>query len=284
VFADPRWIQEHERQAEAAKGHIKDPNMRRFGMPSRDELVAAGIDPEAYVAHEKDWYDGSIRGMDAEIGRLVERLRELGLDRRTLIVSMSDHGEEFLEHGRTFHQQSAYGELANVPLFFWGQRWVPAGKRVPEMVQSIDVMPTLLELSGLRPPAGIQGVSLVPFLRGTRHPAWPRPAVTEALGRTSATAEDPEAAVAIALDGWKLVHHLRRPAGRPEFELFQRRSDPLDLSDVAAQHPDIVARLSRDLQAWRKHAEAMEVTHDAAQAKAVSAEELERLRALGYVQ
>ena len=57
--------------------------------------------------------------MDAELGRLRERLGEMGLDRRTLIVFLADHGEEFLEHGRTFHNQSIYGELTNVPLFFW---------------------------------------------------------------------------------------------------------------------------------------------------------------------
>ena len=96
--------------------------------------LGAGIDPEAYVAYEKDWYDGSIRGMDAEIGRLRQRLGELGLDRRTLVAFVSDHGEEFLEHGRMFHQQSVYGELANVPLFLWWPGTVRAGVRVPETV------------------------------------------------------------------------------------------------------------------------------------------------------
>jgi hypothetical protein len=53
---------------------------------------------------------------------------------------------------------------------------------------------------------------------------------------------------------------------------------------VAAQHPDVVARLARELQAWRRMAEAARLTPDSALAATVSAEELERLRALGYVQ
>ena len=129
-----------------------------FGMPTRGELEAAGFDPAAYVEHDRDWYDGSIRGMDAEIGRLVERLAELGLGRRTLLVFTGDHGEEFLEHGRTFHGQSVYGELSDVPLHLLAAgRACRPGATVAETVQTIDVMPTLLELSGLPVPEGDPG-------------------------------------------------------------------------------------------------------------------------------
>jgi arylsulfatase A-like enzyme len=199
-------------------------------------------------------------------------------------VFTSDHGEEFLEHGRTFHQQSVYGELANVPLFFWWPGRVQAGVRIPEMVQLIDVMPTLLELSGVPAPAGIQGASLVPFLKGERNPAWPRPAVTEASGRTAATEEQVEESFAIAVESWKLVHHVRRPPGRPEYELFDRRRDPLDQVDLARKHPEVVKRLANELQAWRKHAESMRLRPDSELAGSLNAEELERLRALGYIQ
>lgn len=284
LFADPAGRAEHERQMQVVQPKIKNPNMRPRLMPSRQDLQAAGLDPDRYVAYEKDWYDGSIRAMDTEIGRLLERLRELDLDRRTLIVFTSDHGEEFLEHGRMFHQQSVYGELANVPLFFWWPGVVPAGKRVGATVQSIDTMPTLLELSALAPPAEIQGASLVPFLRTGAHPLWPRPAITEASGRVTPTDHEPDESFAISLDGWKLVHHPKRAAGRPEFELFDRRQDPLDGKDVAGQHPERVARLARELQAWRKRAESMRVKPDAQLAGTLSAEEIERLRALGYIQ
>jgi arylsulfatase A-like enzyme len=98
------------------------------------------------------------------------------------------------------------------------------------------------------------------------------------------TQEEVEESFAIALEGWKLVHHPRRPAGRPEFELFDRRQDPLDQKDLAAQHPDIVERLAKELQAWRKRAESMRLKPDSQLAGTLSAEELERLRALGYIQ
>ena len=68
----------HERQMEAVKPFIADPLMKLFGMPSRAELRKAGFDPDAYTAFNEGWYDGSIRAMDAEIGRLMERLRSAG--------------------------------------------------------------------------------------------------------------------------------------------------------------------------------------------------------------
>jgi hypothetical protein len=75
-----------------------------------------------------------------------------------------------------------------------------------------------------------------------------------------------------------------RAPDRPEFELFDRKKDPLDTTDLAAQHQDVVARLTRELEAWRKMALGARLKPDSALASTVSGEELERLRALGYVQ
>ena len=71
TWADPAHKDEHQRQLKEVRKVIKDPLLRLFGMPSRDDLKKAGFDPEAFVKHDKDWYDGSIRGMDVEIGRLL---------------------------------------------------------------------------------------------------------------------------------------------------------------------------------------------------------------------
>jgi arylsulfatase A-like enzyme len=294
LFADPAREKEHERQTDAARKRIAVPILQRFGMPSRDELLAAGVEPEAFVKHNRDLYDGSIRGLDAEVGRLLERLRAWGLDGRTLVVFTGDHGEEFLEHGRSFHGQSTYGELNRVPLVFWWPGAIPAGAVQDEVVETIDLMPTLLEMSGLRGPAAMQGQSMVSLLaplaggRSTVQPAgggWqPRPAITEQImARDDVPPLDLES-VAIVAYGWKLVHNTRRHPPRPEFELFDFNKDRLDTTNVAAQHPAVVQRLTRELEAWKKKAMGARVRPDAETAKTMSAEELERLRALGYVQ
>jgi len=304
LWADAARNEEQERNGKALLKVIADPLLRHMGspMPTRQELVKADLDPEAYVAHDRDWYDGSIRGMDAEIGRLLERLRGSGLASRTLVVFTSDHGEEFLEHGRTFHGQSVYGELNNMSLILWRPDTVPEGAVVDQTVETIDIMPTLLEMSGLSAPEKIQGRSLVPLLAAAAGAqpgtAWAegsmggwtdRPAISEKAPTSSTTSggspppRDTES-FAVVLDGWKLIHNTKRPAGKPEFELFDHRKDPLDQHDLAAQQPDIVARLSKELTAWLAMAQKERLKPGAEAAESVSKEDLERLRSLGYIQ
>jgi arylsulfatase A-like enzyme len=294
LWADPAKAEQHEADLKKARGFISDPLLKAFGMPTPDELRKAGIDPDAFVAHERAWYDGSIRGMDVEIGRLVERIEALGLEDRTLLVFTSDHGEEFHEHGRSFHGQSVYGELNNVPLILWGPGRVPNGRTVERTVQTIDVMPTLLEISRLRAPAGMQGHSLWPLVRGAAAAAGVASADgVESLPAVSEKAEIKEiagppprdtASDAIIVGRWKLIHNTKRPAGKPEYELYDHAADPLDARDLAAQHPAEVARLSKALQSWRRMAAAARVTSDADATATLSPAELERLKSLGYIQ
>jgi arylsulfatase A-like enzyme len=165
---------------------------------------------------------------------------------------------------------------------------------VDETVQIVDVMPTLLEMSGLRPPAEVQGTSLAPLwtARGETGAVRAAPlsegrtAISEKAVTTDMGGPPPRdtESVAVVAGGWKLIHNLRRPEGAPEFELYDHRRDPLDAHDVAAAHPDIVARLSREETAWRTRATAARLRPDGETESALSPEQRERLRALGYVQ
>ncbi len=296
LWADPSGEAEHERQSKEVRKVIADPLMRGFVMPTRSDLLKAGFDPKAYVDYERGWYDGSIRGMDVEIARLLEGLRNLRLDRRTLVVYTADHGEEFLEHGKMFHGQSTYGELSNVPLILWRPGTIPAGKVVEQTVQAIDLMPTLLEMSRLQVPATAQGHSLLPLLgsaprqsgtaqAATARTAWP--AVIEKAATREGGGPPPRDAesYAIIVDPWKLIHNSKqRPPGRPEYELYDHRQDPLDKTDVAAGHPEIVERLAAELRAWKRKAEAARLPPDSKSREGLGKEELERLRSLGYIQ
>ena len=113
---------------ETVKEFIESGFMKYQALPDREEIEKAGIDVDTYVSREKAWYDASIRAMDLELGRLLEHLQHLGLDENTMIVFMSDHGEEFLEHGRHFHGYNAYGEMLNVPLIVWWPAGIPGGQ------------------------------------------------------------------------------------------------------------------------------------------------------------
>jgi len=266
-------------QAEALVPHIADPMLRSFLMPSREELAAAGVEEESFLAREKAWYDGSIRHMDSNLGRLLERLETLGLEDSALLAIVSDHGEEFLEHGNHWHGLTVYGEVTNVPLIFWG-RGVPSGVSVQETVQTIDLLPTLADLAGLKTPERAQGRSLVPLFSGT---AGHRqlPAFTE---RQARRLDGPQAYSMFSTvdDGWKLVWNDGAPDGVAEFELFDHRQDPLNQRDVAPSYPEIVARLGAKIKHFKTWAEQQKLDEEAVQSE-LSAEELEQLRSLGYV-
>lgn len=290
---DTLWSEEGDRDAylaqqSASREFIENPLMRAFGMPKRQELVGAGLDPEAYVDFEIDAYDGSIRGMDAEIGRLVDHLRQLGLDDEVVLAFVSDHGTEFLDHGYHFHGHSVFGELNRVPMFFWGPGFVPPGRRIPGRVQTIDLMPTVLDLAGLERPSAVQGQSLVPWMLAatgeTPDRLRVRPAFTEKAQHLSGASPQDAASMSFAMlaGDWKLVHHVERPDERPEFQLFQPSTDPLDQRDVAADHPQVVQRLAAELAAWRQQATAQRLSDDGL-TEGLSGEEMERLRSLGYL-
>ena len=284
MWADPKGREEYLRQQEVLKKTITDAFMAQRGMATRAQLVEAGVDPEAYIRYSKDWYDGAIRGMDTEIGRLVERLRELGLGERTLLALYADHGEEFHDHGRMWHGQSVYGEMIRVPLILWGPGRVAKGVNVDEPVELIDVMPTLLDLSGVPLPAGVQGQSMRPLLTKEAGGGWKRrPPIAEKqpMGGT----DFPEASESYAImDGnWKLIHNVTRPPEKPEFELFDFYQDPLDQKNVAGEHPDVVDRLGKMLDGWHQMAAAAKLKPDSELTKGMSKEQLEQLRSLGYV-
>jgi arylsulfatase len=185
--------------------------------------------------------------------------------------------------------------MNNMPLVVWGPGVVPAGQTIEQTVQTVDLMPTLLELSRLPVPPAAQGHSLASLLgpgagdaRGTAHASAPdsRPAISEKAETKSAGGPPPRdtAAEAVIVGGWKLIHNTKRPDGKPEFELYDHAKDPLDAHDVAAVHPDEVARLAKTLEGWRKMVTAARLKPDAETSKGLSKEELERLKSLGYIQ
>jgi arylsulfatase A-like enzyme len=257
---------------------------RNGRLPHREDVKDSGFDPDEFIQIYRDWYDGSIRAADVEIARVLEKLDELGIAEDTLVVFVSDHGEEFFDHDGTFHEDNVYGELVNVPLLLRWPRGIPEGHVVDETVQILDLAPTILELAGISVPERMQGESLAPLL-ATSGVRWTkRPAISEWKRRKDQREKGGVDAFSIVYDGYKLVWNVEREEGVPEFELYDHRQDPLDRSDIAEDHPEIVERLSKQLSDWQKWALAEALPTDAEATEGLDAEELERLRSLGYVQ
>jgi arylsulfatase A-like enzyme len=115
-------------------------------------------------------YDGEISYVDDMLIKpLIEKLKELRLYDRTMIVLTGDHGEEFFEHGSWMHGQNLYEEALRVPLIIKFPRSKYRGKRISSLVRLIDVMPTVLdELAIDAKNLNVEGKSLIPVIRGKR--------------------------------------------------------------------------------------------------------------------
>jgi arylsulfatase A-like enzyme len=258
-----------------------------FGLPDKQEYLKTGDDPNELLKIYTDWYDGSIRGADAEIGRLLEALREMGLDRDTMIVCVADHGEELWDHGRFFHGHSVYGELNQVPLIF---RWprspdIRPGMIIDQQVQNLDIMPTILELAGIKMPKTVQGRSLVPVLNGSGLTTWQeQPAITQALVDVGPPgASQPKPLFGIVDHGWKLVR--KEFASEIQEELYQHPMDGLDLTNLikTAGAESQVRILNDKLEAWKSQVQATHLHEDESTKPEEGSEDLQRLRALGYI-
>lgn len=282
-----------DRMVEIDAAISKHKVQNKFGLPNKDEYVSkTGNDPDELLKIYKDWYDGSIRGMDAEIARLLEALREMGLDQDTLIVWGADHGEEFWEHNQLFHGQNVYGELNQVPLVF---RWpnspeIKKGVMIDHQVQNLDIMPTILELAGIQGPTNMQGRSLVPLLNGRGVTTWQeQPAITQTMadtdpppGSTSSNkVQKPH--FGIIERNWKLVRKEVDPEALQE--LYEHPIDDLNLTNVIKSNgpSSHVKPLHDSLEAWKARATAAQLANDETMTSQLSSEELRRLRALGYV-
>lgn len=242
-----------------------------------------GIEYDAEVqVNDAQWrermYDPELTYADEQLGRLFERIRERGEWDRTVVVVTADHGQGLLDglknHGWLKHRLLYYWSL-NVPLIVRvpGE---PAGARIEPLVRTIDVLPTVLEALHVPAPE-VEGASVLDLWRGG--PDDHRLAYADALNLHDAHA--PTRMKAEYLDNlysvtdarWKLIFHERTPANN---ELFDLSQDPQELRNVAAEHPEEVARLKAFLD--DNGATVMRAPG------AVNVTDVEKLRELGYIE
>src|SRR5207237_9849740 len=114
-------------------------------------------------------YDGEIAYSDEIVGRLVKYLKSHQLYDRSTIIVLSDHGEGLGEHGEQGHGLFLYDEAIHVPLIIKQESNVEAGRRVSDLVQHVDMVPTILDLVKAPAPDTLRGRSLKPLLEGTGH-------------------------------------------------------------------------------------------------------------------
>ena len=222
------------------------------------------------LAHLLALYDGEIRYTDGQVARILERLAARGLDQTTLVAVTSDHGEEFLDHGGWEHQRTLYEEMVRIPLLFAGPG-VEAGRRVPSQVSLLDLAPTLLDWAGLPALPTQRGRSLL-------RPLDER----EAYGETDHGLPDTRK---LFLRGgaakWKAILTFdRKTDAAVSEEWYDLGSDPRETRSVPPPESAatlVRARLGKRWQEARQQGQGGRPVD-------LSPEQMEQLRALGYVQ
>ena len=171
-------------------------------------------------------YDSGIAYADNEIGRLLQRIEQLGLAGKTLVVLTSDHGESLGEQGRAMHYH-LYDENLRVPLVMALPGTLPSGRKIEEQVRLIDVAPTIMEVIDVPIPPGIDGVSLLSLINGSAAPD----ATKEAWSYAPRT----NWGVSLRLNNRLKYIFFNSPweTGRGLEELYDLREDPGELEDVA---------------------------------------------------
>lgn len=211
--------------------------LRKYaGMPAKGPLAEAD---QRRLIHG---YYAATSYVDAQIGRVLAELERLKLDSNTIVILWGDHGWHLGDHGQ-WCKHTNYEQATRIPLLVAApQPLARAGARTRALVESVDLYPTLCELAGVEPPAGLDGRSFAAQLKDPAAPGrdhvihvYPRnrPGTGQVLGR------------AIRTERYRLVEW-KKPGAEPasaELELYDYQSDPLETRNLVAEAPEVVAQL-----------------------------------------
>ena len=190
-------------------------------------------------------YYTSVAFLDRNVGRVLDALRKLRLERDTLVVYMADHGYDLGQHGR-FEKHCCYDPALRVPLIMRLPGRIKRGV-VHDFTESVDVAPTILDLLGAEPLPVMHGHSLRPYLEGSK-PAAPRDHIF------SQYLENEEACVRTERHKFILCSGKRKrtdgyetdnPTPGRYIRLYDVKRDPGEFTDIAAKEPEMVARLQK---------------------------------------
>lgn len=192
-------------------------------------------DEEAY-AYLRMLYDTNLAYIDGIVGQIIVKVLSLGLERKTIMVVMSSHGEEFSEHGRFSHEGGSYNELILTPLVIVTPN---VGSRIVDSVtQNIDIAPTILTLVGEKSLTQFQGQSLLSLIYG-EDDKTERYAVSEF--------DEPGVGASIQNTEWKLILSSIGMVTE-SVDLYNLHRDPTEQTNVASEEQTITDKLTRKLK------------------------------------
>ena len=203
----------------------------------------------------KELYQAEILAFDAYFGEFIQRLKAMNIYDNSMIILMSDHGEEFYEHKGWTHSHSLYEELIRVPVFikFPGSQF--KNTRIKEITGIIDLFPTILSYYNIQHKAvELDGIDLMPMIRGKKSTAS-RDYVISTIS-TGKYFEAFPSRIAICFGDYKLIYNdsytekdlesfkeYALPPQPPKFELYNLKADPIETHNIIATHPKIKEKM-----------------------------------------
>lgn len=174
-------------------------------------------------------YRACVSFVDAQVGRLLDALDELGIAERTLVVFWSDHGYHLGEHGGIWQKRTLFEQAAAAPLIVRAPGAEGNGTASPRVVEFVDIHPTVLDAAGLEVPEDLDGRSLVPLLEDPIRP-WESHAVTQILRPADDRLAEPVMGCSIRTERWRYTEWAEGEQGR---ELYDHHADPREFRNLA---------------------------------------------------
>ncbi len=197
---------------------------------------------------DMDRYDAGVHYVDDYIGRLMKGLQDRGLDKNTLVIITSDHGESLGQHGLSFHASALYWELIHVPLIVWYPAHVPQGVRISQPVSNAGIASTVMNQAGPSGPEPFPDSSLAALWKSPDSASgWPMP-LSEIAKNDIISPQDAAAGVPTAADGdmkslvapqWQFIVHTKFGV-----QLYDRSRDPDEEHNLASS-PEAKAELQK---------------------------------------
>jgi arylsulfatase A-like enzyme len=236
-------------------------------LASRAAGNAVGFD-DGDLEWVRAWYTARVQVIDSLFGAFMDEVKALGLDRRAIVVVLGSNGFALQGHGDLFGE-SLFPAVTHVPLMI---RLPDArdAQTVTKVVEVVDLMPTILEITGQAVPAGVQGASLLPILDGVGQPPY------------VAFAESPQGGGQrfVALGGLAMVSGI----SGENAELYDLVSDPGATDDLASSESEKLEVMVRHLQAWEKMVAVASLDPQLRAEEELDEDTLKQLKSLGYIQ
>lgn len=230
-------------------------------------------------------YQNDINYVDSVIGEIIQDFRKQNLLDNTLVIFTSDHGEHFGDHGLMSHELSLYDVLLHVPLIIRFPNRNHSGTRIKEIVETIDIFPSILHFVKSESKLDLQGFSLLPdFLDRKNHPyvfsEYNNLRAADKMKRRFPDLSDSpiwqkKVLKSVHSADWKFIW-----ATDGTRELYSIASDPYEKNNLAQSNPGQVKKMQEILGKWSTSFKPSSFYKN----EEISREALEELRALGYVQ